>query len=169
MSHRGADLINAQMEAVVQGVIQGIITNDPGALTRYSPAGWSKCRQDIRYHLEHLAAALACGQSRLFADYMAWAGHLFAALHLPEDNVLQSLELIDTNLQEMLADDPEAAADVQNYLALGKQGMIHALQQGQGLEEGMLDARVAGYLEPVLDGKPGMAQKYVDDFLTGGP
>ncbi|MEX2563484.1 MAG: hypothetical protein WD358_09510, partial [Nitriliruptoraceae bacterium] len=44
----------------------------PDLVARYGPQAIARCREDGKFHIDHLAAALATGRPQLFDDYVTW-------------------------------------------------------------------------------------------------
>jgi len=163
-------VLRKNLDFLADKVIADLQQGEPSVFSKYTTEGWIKCRQDIVHHLSHLAAALDCDSVELFCDYMEWSGYLFAALHLPEDHLLRSVDLIALGVTEIMTRKNIEGSGALFFLEQGKRALIHALQAAgpSETEEPRPAASYALYLEQVLAGKRGEATQFVQDFLQSG-
>ncbi|HEU4630982.1 MAG TPA: hypothetical protein VFS08_14625 [Gemmatimonadaceae bacterium] len=106
---RAAGSLLARKEELAQAITGALYEAQPGLAARYGDAGRAKCLQDMRYTLEHLAPAVALGETALFARYAAWLGQLLGARGIPLDDVRASLTATERVLAVRLAPDECAA------------------------------------------------------------
>jgi methanogenic corrinoid protein MtbC1 len=170
VNNKEAQAIRQHLDLLADKVIAEFHKADPSAKARYSDEGWLKCRQDIVYHLNHFSAALDCECGELFCDYMEWSGYLFAALHLPENHLLRSIDLIALAVAEQLRLNNLDDTNAMRLLGEGKEALIYALhatalERGAGHEN---EEPFAAYLEQVLLGNRAEAMRVVDEFLHNG-
>ena len=66
----------------------------PFLLTQYTKEGLERTREDIKFHLEYLKAAIQFNDKAIFLDYVAWLKIFFANINLKEEYYLASIRLI---------------------------------------------------------------------------
>ena len=109
-AERAAERILRQKDALAQETTDALYGERPQLLERYGETGRQKCREDLRYNLEHLAPALALGEPALFEGYLRWLAGLLAARGIPTEEIARSLVLTaDAIARRFPADEAEAA------------------------------------------------------------
>ncbi|HEX6159503.1 MAG TPA: cobalamin-dependent protein [Thermoanaerobaculia bacterium] len=72
----------------------------PDQLARYGAIGHQRCREDARFHLQFLAAALDAKSDEMFLDYIAWAKVVLHARNVGEQDLHDNLSIVDEVLRE---------------------------------------------------------------------
>ena len=71
-----SEAILDRKEELAREITQALYDHEPGLLERHGERGRSKCLQDMRYNLEHLAPAVGLDDPALFARYVTWLDQL---------------------------------------------------------------------------------------------
>ncbi|MEA2491469.1 MAG: hypothetical protein QOH21_3261 [Acidobacteriota bacterium] len=126
-----ADALRANLDELALTIADRQLAADPEMAARYGPAGVQRCREDARFHLQFLAAALAAGSETMFLEYIGWAKVVLAArnvdiVHLQEHLALAASVLSDRFgpfaddavhfLERARADLPAMPEDVPTFL-----------------------------------------------------
>lgn len=90
-------------------VVDALYLRHPGLAARFGERGRAACRADTGHHLDHLRAALECGEGHLFVDYAAWLADVLRGRNVPVDHLVESFVLLADYLNRHLA-APDAAA-----------------------------------------------------------
>jgi hypothetical protein len=112
-------MLLARKEELALAVTDAVYAARPELRDRYGEKGLTRCREDMRYTIEHLAPAVALGEPPLFGGYVTWLIELLRARSIPEDDVRLSLVSLRQILGERLPPDEfgEAARIVTAALA----------------------------------------------------
>ena len=102
-----ADTLLAQKHTLAQSITDALYRERPQLMERYGEVGRTRCLEDMHYNIEHLAPAVALGEAQLFERYVIWLRDMLAARNVPPDDVLRSLELTATMVEQQL---PQAEA-----------------------------------------------------------
>jgi hypothetical protein len=94
-----------------------VYARHPEWLARWGPAGWTRCRADLHYHLSYLADALANERPELFVDYVRWIASFLERRGIPTEYLRETLTAVDEVLRTALAAHYSAVASV---LAAGR-------------------------------------------------
>ena len=92
-AERAAERLLRDKDALAQEVTDALYAERPQLLARYGEQGREKCRQDLRFNLEHLAPAVALGEDAMFVGYVRWLVGLLAARNVPATDITRSLDL----------------------------------------------------------------------------
>lgn len=173
-----ADELIARTSELAQGAADRYLQQHPEMLTRF-PTAHERCIEDGRFHLQHLAAALAMGRQELFDEYLAWATELLEGLGIDRaelDGYLRTLlGVIDDELhghdtvavRELVHGSVAALSD---RVAANRLTLTDDLPHGS-LAKDFLDAllrtdrhtAIAQVLQAADDGVP-IQQLYLDVF-----
>lgn len=82
----------------------------PAAFARYGAIGRLRCREDARFHLEYLDAAIDADAESFFVDYVAWAKVMLASRKVPGNDLAENLRIIESVLHDRFDDDTAAPA-----------------------------------------------------------
>lgn len=105
-----ADPIERQLGQLRPAVVDDVLARWEGAAA-LGPTGRLRCEEDVAYHLENLAAAIALDSPGLFAAYAAWVRDVLAARGLPASCLDVALDAIAGRLEAApLADGHRAVA-----------------------------------------------------------
>lgn len=91
-------------------VVDTLYLRHPGLAARFGERGRAACRADIGHHLDHLRAALECGDGRLFVDYAAWLADVLRGRDVPVDHLAESFTLLADYLNRELPAPSAATA-----------------------------------------------------------
>ena len=89
-------------EELAAAITTALYRERPELLERWGEAGRAKCLQDMRHNLEHLAPAVALGDSTLFARYVVWLRDMLASRGIPAGDVVDSLRHTGTVARQRL-------------------------------------------------------------------
>jgi hypothetical protein len=107
--HRASDSLLSNKEELARAITDRLFAAQPDVLDRYGEPGRAKCLQDMRYNLEHLAAAVALGEPDLFVRYVRWLDDLLCARNIPASDVRRSLEVMQAVILARLPSEEAAA------------------------------------------------------------
>jgi methanogenic corrinoid protein MtbC1 len=138
----------------------------PEVFARYGAAGKIRCREDARFHLEYLDAALEAGEAQFFLDYIAWAKIMLAARGIPPGDLLQNLRIIDDVLRERLDDSAPASALLREAIRQ-LPAMPETVPSFIG-DAAPTAALARDYLRALLDGNKAGATAMIDGALQSG-
>ncbi len=85
-----------QTESLASAVTDALYGERPELQAKYGVSGREKCLQDMRHNIEHVAAAVDLGVPELFRDYTVWLDGLLRARHVATDDLLLSLQLMES-------------------------------------------------------------------------
>ena len=122
---RASESLLARKEELALAVTEALYKACPELAIRYGPAGRTKCLQDMRYTLEHLAPSVALSEPILFVRYITWLVDLLRPRGIPPDHVRAALETMAAVIAGHLAADEHEAA------AVGLRAALAALAIGQ--------------------------------------
>jgi hypothetical protein len=105
-----SDSLLDRKDELADAITEVLYHRDPSLTQRFGESGRAKCRQDMRYSLEHLAPAVALHDTSLFARYVTWLESMLAARGVGSGDVRRSLEATQHVLSERLS--PDEAAQV---------------------------------------------------------
>ncbi len=128
--------------------------------SRYGEHGWSKCVQDVDYHLLYLAEGGRASSPVLFADYVAWAKVLLNELNIPANDLRISLECLRDTLKVELSSDAQAI--VAETVEAGLMQLAQPSESGSFLLQGApLHTLARDYLQALLHGDRRAASQMV--------
>jgi hypothetical protein len=110
LATRASETLLARKEELALAVTDAVYAARPELRDRYGEIGITRCREDMRYTIEHLAPAVALGEPTLFGGYVTWLVELLRARSIPEDDVRLSLVSLCEILGERLPPDESAEA-----------------------------------------------------------
>ena len=116
---RASETLLACKDELAFAITDAVYATRPALRERYGEIGITRCREDMRYTIEHLAPAVALAEPQLFVRYVEWLIDLLRARAIPADDVRVSLEAVNQVLATRLPRDEyhEAAKCVQAALA----------------------------------------------------
>jgi hypothetical protein len=116
---RASETLLAHRDELAFAITDAVYAARPDLRERYGEIGISKCREDMRYTIEHLAPAVALSDPPLFAHYVRWLIDLLHARAIQADDVRESLQAVQQVLAGRLPTDEydEAARCIQTALA----------------------------------------------------
>ena len=107
---RASETLLARKDELALAVTDAVYASRPELRDRYGEIGITRCREDIRYTIEHLAPAVALGEPTLFRGYVTWLIELLRARSIPADDVRLSLISLRQILGERLPPDESGEA-----------------------------------------------------------
>lgn len=91
---RASEALLARKDELAVAITDAVYAARPELRERYGEIGVTKCREDMRYTIEHLAPAVALGEPELFVRYIAWLIDLLRARSISPDDVRLSLDAV---------------------------------------------------------------------------
>lgn len=91
-----------QIESLAGAVTDALYDERPELQAKHGASGREKCLQDMRYNIEHLAAAVDLGVPEMFREYTAWLDGLLRARNVATDDLLHSFQLMKSVVQSRL-------------------------------------------------------------------
>jgi MerR family transcriptional regulator, light-induced transcriptional regulator len=107
-----AEELRGRLDSLAQEIADQHLARHPEHFARYGAIGMQRCREDARFHLQYLAAALSASSEAIFLDYVGWAKVMLAARNVPESDLRDNLALIAETMPA-----PEAAGLVRSAIA----------------------------------------------------
>lgn len=114
-----ADRLRGLFEVAAERVTERFFAKHPEYEQRFGTRGHELCRQDVRYHMEYLTAALDIGEMLPFCDYVRWVARVLEPRGIPRGHIAESLELLGDFLGEVLP--PEDAVYAGAAITAGRQ------------------------------------------------
>jgi hypothetical protein len=111
-------VVDAERRLAVR-VAELVYERMPELAARYGAAGRARCEEDTAMHLRFVASAVAVGESRIIADYLAWLAPLLARFRVPQEDLDANLDAIEDAMRELV---PDAADRVAALLAEARGG-----------------------------------------------
>lgn len=124
----------------------------PELARRYDSLGREKCLDDTVFHLNYLADALKVDEMDLFIEYLKWVKVLFSHLHIPAEDMVKNLEVMENVFRDELPG--ESFSLLQRFLSGGR-------EEYPGLPE-TIPSFITGD-----DPHASVAQSYLDAVLDG--
>lgn len=160
--------IRANIDLLAGEITERHAQRFPEVFTRYGPIGKIRCREDARFHLEYLSAALETESAAFFLDYIAWAKVMLASRRVPPDDLARNLRILGEVLHDRLHDDTARRAGVLVAQALDQlPSMPDDVPSFLG-GDSELDRIARDYLGHLLAGNRRGAAKTIDDALDAG-
>ena len=94
MRDAAAERLIESKEELARAITAKLYQEMPDLQQKYGQRGRSKCLEDMRYNLEHLAPAVALGEGSLFSHYCVWLRDMLAARGVGAGEIVRSLHLI---------------------------------------------------------------------------
>jgi hypothetical protein len=88
---RASEALLTRREDFASAITDALYADEPALLERYGAGGLAKCREDMRYTIEHLAPAVALHEPQMFVRYVTWLVDLLRARAIPADDVRATL------------------------------------------------------------------------------
>lgn len=144
-----AETIRTRIEELAEAITERHFARHPQLDARYGPIGRVRCREDARFHLQFLAAAMDANSPAMFLDYVGWAKVMLASRGVPPRDLGDNLEIVDSVLRERAAD-----VDAARILRL-------AIERLDSMPDD-----VPSFLDPRQPLFP-LASRYLDHLLRG--
>ena len=161
-------VIEAQPEEVIEAVVADVYARRPDMAARYGARGRAACLDDTRYHLRHLATAVAAAQPALFADYVGWARAMLTARGIPADDLAATLEGLRDALVPRLPQALQASAHATLAAGLGQLPPALAPLPPASAESAPLADLAGAYLDALLRGERPRAFQLILDAMQAG-
>jgi hypothetical protein len=94
-------VIDAERRLAVR-VAELVYEQLPELAERYGAAGKARCEEDTALHLRFVASALATGEPRIIADYLAWLAPLLERFRVPREDLDRNLDAIEAAVRELV-------------------------------------------------------------------
>lgn len=112
MKSLGEQLRNSADEAIA-ATVERQYNRHPDLLERFGERGRKACRDDVRYHIDYLCAAVDSGRQQPFADYVGWLAELLEKRGVEVRHLAHSLDDLAEFYRGKFAD-----ADLSRILAV---------------------------------------------------
>lgn len=109
MNEEIVDSLSADEAAIADAVMTKMEEAKPDMyqIYRNERVARLRCREDVAFHIQHLAAALAVDDRDVFIAYRRWLEEMLASRSIPTDDVVLSF----TTLRDEIAERYGAAAE----------------------------------------------------------
>ena len=104
-----SDAIVERKEELARAITEALYAEHPALLARHGEEGRTKCLQDMRYNLEHLAPAVALEDPALFGRYVQWLTQMLGARGVASGDVRRCIEATEAVLLARFPADQAAA------------------------------------------------------------
>jgi hypothetical protein len=101
--------------AIVAHATDSIYARHPEWLERWGEAGRARCADDLDYHLQYIADALALADAPGFARYAVWIGDFLGRRKIPKEHLVEALETLAASADAVAAD---VSAEVRRVVEL---------------------------------------------------
>jgi methanogenic corrinoid protein MtbC1 len=98
-------------DAIALKLYNRFLEKHPEIYQEYSAYLKAQTLEGFRYHLLYLQEALAIDDAAVFIDSVGWGHIMLLSLHIPDDGLSSSLEVLKEVLHEELPDDLKAKSD----------------------------------------------------------
>jgi hypothetical protein len=88
-------------------------------LEERGPVARNRCEEDAAFHLRFVTSALALGDPKILADYLAWLVPILARVGVPRDDLDASLDAIRGAVEELLPADAGLVAALLDQVRRG--------------------------------------------------
>ena len=99
---RAAHLLRVRAPALASAILAEHYQLRPELERLYGGIGRQRCLEDSIFHLHFLAGSVEFGDTRVFADYTAWAADLLARRRIPSGDVAENVRVMGRVLREDL-------------------------------------------------------------------
>lgn len=141
--------VRARLDLLGNRIAERQFAAHPERLARYGAAGQQRCREDARFHLQFLAAALEAKSDAMFLDYIGWAKVVLAARNVDPQDLHDNLSIVIEVLNEELG-----PSDATRLLRLAQEALPS------------MPIDVPTFLDP-RDPHWALATHYLGDLLRG--
>ncbi len=158
--------IAAASEAVSEVVTNQLFLDHPHWKQLYSRRGRECCVEDVRFHLQFLAAAIESRSREAFADYMRWSERVLQSRSVPPDVLAPAFAEIGRQLQPYLAREEVAVvlSFLQHPVCTPPPGKLPA----NSTERAELHLARDLYLSAILAGRRAAALAVIEEALEHG-
>ncbi|HEY0141968.1 MAG TPA: cobalamin-dependent protein [Thermoanaerobaculia bacterium] len=141
--------LRARLDLLGHEIAERHFAAHPEQLARYGAIGHQRCREDARFHLQFLAAALEAKSDGMFLDYIGWAKVVLAARNVPAHDLHDNISIVIEVLAEQFGETDATA-----------------LLRRAHDELPSMPVDVPTFLDP-RDPHWGLATEYLGDLLRG--
>lgn len=160
--------IRANIDLLARDVTEQHAQLQPELFLRYGPIGKFRCREDARFHLERLAAAVELSTPPLFIEYIAWAKIVLTTRGIPAADLAQNLRILEEVLQQRVTGKTGAAASAILRAALNAFPSMPADVPSHIDPATELGRTAESYLEHLMGGRASAAEALVRETLAKG-
>lgn len=112
------DPVLAMAPEAVRTVAERLYALHPELVGEISDEGRKRCREDLAYHVEYLAAAMGVDDPAFFVDYLRWLAEVLQVRSVPRECLCVSIELLAQYFARQAAPwGPQAQQILQEGLA----------------------------------------------------
>ncbi|MFN3691309.1 MAG: B12-binding domain-containing protein [Fervidobacterium sp.] len=149
-------------------VLEKQLEYQPKLRNMYSEEQFSKCIDDIKYHLSFLAEAININNIKLFEDYVLWAKVLFHNINMPTKYFIVNLKCIAEILKAKL--DTESYNIVEKFInrCLDVLNNVEITYETFIKYDNPHVEVLKKYINYVLDGNRNLASKIILDYVESG-
>ncbi len=115
-SDRVASVLLRDVELLARDTSRRHLDRFPALRERFGERADTRCTEDTRHHLRHLAAAVTTDH-QIFTAYVQWAVDMFAGLGIESDDLRDHLQVMADVIDEHLGGPSSAAAIVREASA----------------------------------------------------
>ncbi|MCF8338945.1 MAG: cobalamin-dependent protein [Bacteroidales bacterium] len=161
-------IIDTNRNEIARQVVEKQYRANPDKWESYGEAGKQKSIRDAEYHLPFLAEAIISENEEVFTDYVEWARKLFHNLRLPENTMLEFLEINKEVLTNYLDDEKKAIVD--QYIDRGLETLLSPSKEAISYldEKNPYNTLAKAFNEALLRGDRRTAQKLIMEAVESG-
>ncbi|HEV7240023.1 MAG TPA: cobalamin-dependent protein [Thermoanaerobaculia bacterium] len=160
--------IRANIDLLARDVTEQHAQLQPELFVRYGPIGKFRCREDARFHLERLAAAIELSTPPLFIEYIAWTKVVLTTRGIAAADLAQNLRILEEVLLQRVTGAAGAAASAIIRAALNAFPSMPADVPSHIDPATELGRTAESYLEHLLRGRASAAAALVRETLAQG-
>lgn len=162
--------IEALADEAAEWVTGQIYARYAPVLMPFGARGRFQTRQDLRYHVEFLGAAVAVSAPVYFTDYVLWLNGVLRARGVPVQTLAELLHLLKAFFEGRL--EPALLASAQDYLDAGLAALANDEQVSRPLYQARMPephAAACAFAGALLEGDAATARAIIEDIAGEGP
>jgi methanogenic corrinoid protein MtbC1 len=168
-SEKGAvQIISENKEKLGKQVVEKQYKLYPKYWNKFGEEGRQKSIRDAEYHLNFLMDAISMNDEEIFTDYVKWAKLLFKEHNIPEETLINTLQILNEELDNLLP------ADLFNPISTYIQAGLQKASEETKEPESYIDTQEAlgklakDFNEALLKGNKSQANKMIMNEVKKG-
>ena len=162
--------IEALADEATGWVTEQIYARYAHVLMPFGARGRFQTRQDLRYHVEFLAAAVEVSALVYFTDYVLWLAGVLKARGVPVQTLAESLRLLKTFFEGRL--EPSVLGRAEECLDAGLAALADAPKASGPLYQARMPephAAACVFTGALIEGDAAAARAIIEDIAGDGP
>lgn len=165
-----SDYILRNSGTLAESILQMQFEKMNNLLKTYTPYMREKCLEDIRYHLQALADAIATDSQDIFIDYISWAQFLLENLNIDKEQLITNLQCMEAVLNKALNFESVISKIISAAIEKLKSGYQEKFSESFITQDNKYKELASEYIKTVFDGRRKDASNLImDTFKKGVP